>query len=744
MKFARWINLVLALILLVGCGSVTSGSPTPSLPTAQVNITPAPGAEDALRTYLEAQVSEDYASMYALLTQSSRDAVSQEDFAGRYTDALNAMSASSMDYSILSSLTNPQSAQVAFHLVYHTVLFGDIQRDYNAGLSLEEGAWHLQWDDSLILPELAGGKHLVAIHTSPARGDIYDRNGNAIATQADVYALGLVAGEVADDSIDAVINILFRLTGVRPEKIRQDYYNYQDGNYVPVGEASAEAVSRSGLLNFDGVSATPYTSRFYQPNDAPHVTGYVQSISPEEVVTYERQGYSVDAMIGRTGIEKWGESYLHGRDGATLYIAAADGTLETVLAQVDSQPADSVILTLDSDFQEQVQAAMDGLPGAVVVMEVDTGRVLAMVSSPSYDPNLFDVNNFNRQWSLNAMLDDPALPTTNRAAQGQYPLGSVFKIVTMAAALESGVFTPDSTYDCQYEFTDIPGHILYDWTWQHCQDQKALSGNDTCSGVNSQPSGLLTLPQGLMRSCDPWFYHIGFTLFNQDNGQYKNAISDMARAFGLGKATGIDQVPEAEGTIPNPTDGLNATSIAIGQGQVLVTPLQVATFIAAVANGGTLYRPQLVEKIQPVSGDSISVFKPQANGTLPISASDLKVIQDAMRQVAENPRGTAYYTLGNFGIPTAAKTGTAESNETEPHAWFAGYSLVGNPDKPDIAVVALVENEGEGAIWAAPIFRRVMEIYFYGHPQTVYPWETTLGVVNPDYGQPAATPTPEP
>jgi cell division protein FtsI/penicillin-binding protein 2 len=170
----------------------------------------------------------------------------------------------------------------------------------------------------------------------------------------------------------------------------------------------------------------------------------------------------------------------------------------------------------------------------------------------------------------------------------------------------------------------------------------------------------------------------------------------------------------------------------------------VATFIAAVANGGTLYRPQLVEKIQPVSGDSISVFKPQANGTLPISASDLKVIQDAMRQVAENPRGTAYYTLGNFGIPTAAKTGTAESNETEPHAWFAGYSLVGNPDKPDIAVVALVENEGEGAIWAAPIFRRVMEIYFYGHPQTVYPWETTLGVVNPDYGQPAATPTPEP
>jgi penicillin-binding protein 2 len=251
-----------------------------------------------------------------------------------------------------------------------------------------------------------------------------------------------------------------------------------------------------------------------------------------------------------------------------------------------------------------------------------------------------------------------------------------------------------------------------------------------------------------MRSCDPWFYHIGYELWQQEKG---NLISDMARSFGLGKATGIDQVSEAEGTIPNPTDGRDATSIAIGQGKVLVTPLQVATFIAAVGNGGTLYRPQLVEKVQPVSGDPLSIFRPQANGTLPIKAEDLKVIQDAMRSVAENPRGTAYYTLGNFGIPTAAKTGTAESSEIEPHAWFAGYSLAdwpntpNKPDLPDIAVAVLVENEGEGAIWAAPIFRRVMEIYFYGHPQTVYPgWESAIGVVNPDYGQPVPTPTPTP
>jgi penicillin-binding protein 2 len=357
-----------------------------------------------------------------------------------------------------------------------------------------------------------------------------------------------------------------------------------------------------------------------------------------------------------------------------------------------------------------------------------------MVSSPGFDPNWYDPDNRNRQ-----VTDEQS--TFNRAAQGVYPLGSVFKIITMAAALESGVFTPESTIDCQYEFTDIPGHTLYDWTWQRCQDEKNETGNNTCSRPNSLPSGILTLPQGLMRSCDPWFYHIGLELYSQNKG---TAISDMARAFGLGKATGIEQVAEADGSIPDPTDGLDATSIAIGQGKVQVSPLQVATFIAAVANGGTLYRPQLVEKIQPVSGDAISVFKPQANGTLPITPANLKVIQDAMREVASNKKGTAYTTLGNFGIPTAAKTGTAESSAADPHAWFAGYSLKQDPSKPDIAVAVLVNYKGEGSVWAAPIFRRVMEIYFYGHPQTVYSWESTIGVRNPDYGLPVATATPQP
>jgi penicillin-binding protein 2 len=738
MKFPRWISLLLVLVLLSACsGRTGTGTPTQTrLPTAAVTTIPAPSTEAALRAFLDALKAEDYAAMYQQLTAASQAAVSQEEFSKAYAAAMDAMGVSQVDYNILILATNPQSAQATYNLIYRTVLFGDIQREMKASFVLENNVWRLTWNNDLILPELSGGQHLHTEFSAPARGDIYDRNGNAIATTTDVYALGLVVGAVDPDSLDSVINTLVRLTGADRVHIRELYDGYGDGEYVPVGEASAAAVDNSGILNFSGVQASLYTTRFYEPNTAPNAVGFVQPVFPEEVETYLRMGYSQNDKVGKWGIEKWGQNYLGGRDAATLSVVGADGTVQSVLAQVNSQPASSISLTIDSGFQQQAQAAMDGLDGALVVIEVSTGRILAMVSSPGFDPNWYDANNVNRVY-----MDQPSI--FNNAAQGTYPLGSVFKIISMAAALESGAFTPESTLDCQYHY-DVAGVTLNDWTYMDCQDEKAANGTDSCPSW--PPSGMLTLPQGLMRSCDPWFYHIGYTLWQdaQAGTVAKNFLSDMARSFGLGKATGIEQVVEEAGSIPDPTDGLDATSIAIGQGKVLVTPLQVATYIAAVANGGTLYRPQLVEKIQPVSGSAISVFKPQANGTLPVTPANLKVIQEAMREVAVNKKGTAYYTLGNFGIPTAAKTGTAETGYADPNAWFAGYSLAGKADKPDIAVAVVVSHQGEGAIWAAPIFRRIMEIYFYGHPQTIYRWESSLGVVNPDFGQPVPTETPTP
>jgi penicillin-binding protein 2 len=373
-------------------------------------------------------------------------------------------------------------------------------------------------------------------------------------------------------------------------------------------------------------------------------------------------------------------------------------------------------------MQFQAQKAIEGFRGAIVVLERDSGRVLAMASSPSYDPNFFDPVNANSNNGLSILVNDTERPLFNRATQGEFPLGSVFKVITFSAGLESGTFTPEDKYDCRYEWTELDDQVRYDWTWDHYQDELAAGETEGFT----QPSGVLTYSQGLMRSCNPWYWHIGKDLYDQGR---VTAVADMARGFGLGKETGIGEIEEESGTIINPPGQVEAVNQAIGQGDVEVTPLQVARFMAAIGNGGTLYRPQLVEQIIDPNENATQVFKPESQGVLPITAQTLADLRAAMLSVVRQPRGTAYRRFANIPeIPIYGKTGTAESGSGDPHAWFAGYTDRNNPDLPDIAIAVIVENAGEGSEFAAPMFKRMVESYFYGRPRSPYPWETAPGI----------------
>lgn len=732
-----------ALVLMVACSRSTP-SPTPAatgtavrptatraptLPGPGVVKTSAPDPQAAAQEFLQSWKAEDYQKMYGLLSRLSQDAITEADFEKRYRGVVVNMTLKTIDYQVLSSFVkDPASAQASYKVTFHTTLLGDFDRQMLMNLSLEKGKWRIAWEDGMIMPELHGGNTLALDYKIPARGNIYDRNGHAIVAQGDAVALGVIPGQIDGEQESTLLNKLSDLTGFDTDYIHNLYKNAGSNWYVPIGEASAEEVNAQYnlLSGLGGLQMNPFRSRFYYDGGvASQTIGYMLSIPEEHLEDFQRQGYRGDEKVGADGLENWGEQYLAGKHGASLYVRDTQGQIVTRLAQTDPAPAQSIYTTLDKDLQIRLQKSLGIYRGVVIVMERDSGRILAMVSEPGFDPNLFEPQNYNNSYLLNQVLSDASKPLYNRAAQGLYPPGSVFKIITMAAALESKLYTPETTYDCQSTFTELgPGSILYDWTYE----------------FKLPPSGLLTLPEGLMRSCNPYFYHIGRDLFINDHPE---DVTKMAKGFGLGAETGIPELQEQAGGISAPGSEEEAVQQAIGQGTTLVTPLQIVRFVAAVGNGGTLYRPQLVEKIAPPDETPSFTFKAEAQGQLPVSPENLKVIQGAMRQVVVNKHGTANYYLANLSIPVAGKTGTAQNPGLRPHAWFVGYSFANRPNKPDIAVVVLVENTGEGADFAVPIFRRAITLYFNNSTEGfLMPWESSPYVVKSP--TPIVTDTPAP
>lgn len=744
MKIQTRIHLIFYAIitasLLIACGAVSpppteTATPTatqtavPTLPPPPEKTTPAPDPEQTVQNYLDAWKMEDYASMYDMLTTISQDAISEEDFRNWYTTVYTETALSGVEYDILSAFVqSTRSAQASYRVTLDSVLVGDIIRDTVINLRLEDGEWRVQWADDLIIPELAGGNYLWMERHIPSRANIYDRDGDVMVAYADAVSVGLVPGEMDPEDEGKVLSEVQWLTGLKPDAVRYMYADWPYGvNWplplmaVPLDKVQ-ERYDVSAGYDDRGLVMWPFSSRFYFNGGAgSQAIGYVSYIQQGEEDVYLRKGYQKDEKVGRQGIEAWAEPYLGGKRGGTLFVINPNGEVVTQLADVPAQPSQAVHTTLDSGMQSAAEEMLLKYRGAVVAIELDTGRVLAMASSPNFDPNAFEPLNANSYNQLTEYYDPySGQPFLNRASQGQYPLGSVFKIITMAAGLESGVFTPDSTYNCQYSFDEVQGlSPRYDWTWDHYQEDG-----------ETLPSGMLTLPEGLMRSCNPYFWHIGLDLFRQG---YPDAVAEMANGFGLGELTGIQGVEEEAGNIPTPETEVDALNNAIGQGDTLVTPLQVAQFIAAIGNGGTIYQPQIIENIAPPDGEPVFEFEPIVRGMLPVSPENLDVIQDAMVSVVENRRGTAQFVLGAYSrnsYSMAGKTGTAESGSGDSHAWFAGYTRENRENQPDIAIVVIAENAGEGSEVAAPIFRGMVQEYFEGQRTYRLPWEDDIGVLS--------------
>ena len=701
----------------------TTPTATATLPEPQVFRTPAPDVEGAIDNFMSAWQDEDYPAMYQVLSIEAHSAISEADFTAKYRDtavALTLRFEDGISYEILTTLTNPDQAVATLAVDYDTYFFGTLSRTFDLPMVREDGNWHLNWDAGMILPELAGGNVLEIVRQQTSRGNIYAKDGSPIAAQEDVVAIGFTPGGLNGDLMSLFYTTMAQLTIYQVDEIIEMVDNSLPGDYIPLGEVPQTEVDKNmrALSALSGVFLNYYSSRYYYDGGlAPQAVGHLTYISEDEQYEYLRRGFSLNERFGSTGIEFAFEDELSGSRGAALYLKDTNGQILSKLAERGATPGQSITTTIDPVLQYYLQQSLGDYRGAIVVMEVDTGRVLAMVSNPQFDPNLFDIDNQNFVYAENPYFqaNDPVF---NRATNGQYPLGSVFKIITMAAALETGVFTETSEIYCGHSI-QVCGNELFDWTFEK----------------EKPPSGDLTLPEGLMRSCNPWFYYIGEQLYIEG---YSNAIADMARGFGMGAETAIE-ISEQPGNIPAQTETCEMnTQLAIGQGEMTVTPLQVASFLAALGNGGTLYRPAIIEQISLEEGTPSYSFEPEELGTLPVSEEYQAIIKEAMLRVVEDPRGTAQLELGTIPYRVYGKTGTAQNPFGESHAWFAGYSDMDSEFQSDIAVAVLLENAGEGSEMAAPVFRRAVSLYFsnYSNPGYTLPWEAYPYVV--------ASPTPIP
>jgi len=658
--------------------------------------TPAsPGLEAAALGFLQNWERADYRGMYALLSPPAQAETTQAEFVQYYHDVATEITMTALDTQLVSLLQDGSQGQAAYRLIVDTVLVGRIETDNLMSLSYADGRWGVNWSPALIFRELEGGNILRMFRHAPSRGNIYDRHGTALAVEDQAVTVGVVPGQIEDE--DRLLAELGWILGLDAASIKGKYALARPDWYVPIGDLSSEASQAhySTLTSLPAVVLRDRWVRAYRHAGlAAHLLGYMGRIEQGEQAQWVAKGYSGDELVGKAGLERWGEPYLAGRHGGALVVLTPAGRQLVTIKERPAFQSRSIYATMDRRLQQVAEAALGDKRGAIVALDPNTGQVLAMASRPTFDPNMFVTGIDSGQWQV--LVSDASRSLVNRATQGTYPPGSVFKIVTMAAALEEGGFTSGSTFNC----TGIWYGLGKDWP-------------KTCWLETGH--GQVNLVQALIVSCDVTFYELGKRLYELD----PTLLPRYARLFGLGALTGLGVAEEVAGLVPDPNWKVaelgeswfpgDSVNLAIGQGYLLVTPLQVATMVAAVGNGGTLYRPQLVLKVAASSEEPEQVFEPQKLGRLPIRSETLSAIQEGLLGAATGPRGTATNALKGMEVAVAGKTGTAETPDDDPHAWFAGYAPA---DAPQIAVSVLVENGGEGSQVAAPLFRQVVETFF--------------------------------
>lgn len=549
------------------------------------------------------------------------------------------------------------------------------------------------------------------------RGDILDRKGRPLVTSRLAPVVSVVPMDMNDP--DHVLGRLSEILGYDVKKTvndtikrlqeRKEYRPYTPIRIATDADITTLTKIAEHQLELPGVMVEEQPVRDYLLGDVgAHVLGYVREISKEELETWRDKGYKMGDIVGKTGLERVYDEYLRGEPGGQQVEVDADGRAVKILpGRKKPIPGCNIKLTLDKDVQEAavlgLRAAMDSIKrefptkaGTAVAIDVKTGGILAMASEPSFDPNIFTKETIPSDiWTS---INDPKWqPQLNRAIRGVYPPGSTFKMVTATAGLETGTIGPEDT---------IVDRGVY---WRVEPKKCWKSGGH----------GVVNLTRAIAVSCNVYFYDLGYRV-GIDN------LNKYAALYGLGQPTGVDLYPvEASGLLATPewklenykTLGLRqpepwqpgeTLSAAIGQGFSSFTPLQMANYIATLANGGTRYRPYFASEIVAPDGQVERMVEPQVVEELNLKPETVAALRKGMYLVTQG-EGTAAYYFQGFPLKVAGKTGTAQNSQGADHGWFVGFAPY---DNPEIAVAVLVEQGGHGGSAAAPVAKAMFEAYF--------------------------------
>ena len=723
---SKWLNVPLSESVQAVAPMASAVIPAPASPARTdpivVTATPAAGQPQTIvvvpnnppppspmlvaNDYVLAWSEKRYSDMYALLSNASRSAIDEKKFVARYTAIYDAATVQEIKITpgAPQMLALPNTGRLPVEVTFRTVRLGDIKEANTIPLTYEDGRWGVVWSPSLILKDLSGDNLVRMVPVNPQRGSILDRKGRPLAVQAYVIQVGVIPGDIKNEA--AVLKAVSDYTKVPQADIKAKYSKAEPDWFVPIKDfpITQEADARSKLDQVDGVMLRHVAVRSYPNGDlAAHIVGYVSKITAEDLAKLGAKGYNADDYVGRDGIEAWAEADLAGQRGGKLSIVTPQGDLVKVVAEKPVKRGNDVYVSIDIDIQRKAEQVLGTQAGSIVVLDPRDNSILAMATSPRFDPNKFVTGYSDAEWDK--ILKDEKHPLLNRPVMSAYATGSIFKVITFTAAMEKLGYKADTQVNCAGQW-QIPGTSIFLKDWK------------------PEGHGILPFTQAITESCNAPFYDIGYKL----NAMDPMILPSWARNFGLGEKTGVVGVQEVAGILPDPAWKLrvigqswfpgDAVNLAIGQGFFQATALQMADVYGILATKGLVRTPVLVQRVNTVEGQLVKAYAADEKGKLPAQQATLAALHEGMLRTGSTPQGTGYYAFQGFRTPMASKTGSAENQNPEAHAWFAGYAPA---DAPEVVIVVMLEGGGAGGTVAAPKARQMMDFLFPNTPPTPTP-----------------------